>query len=72
MNDKLWEQRPLARASEHDFAAKISRPVDRPNLIFILAHDMGWGDLSCFGSTHINTPNIDRIAAHGLRFSQPD
>jgi arylsulfatase A-like enzyme len=55
--------------AEQPFSAKGSRPAQRPNLIFILADDMGWGDLSCFGSTHINTPNIDRIAANGVRFT---
>jgi arylsulfatase A-like enzyme len=69
MNDKLWEQRSSTGASEKQFVAKGSRPEKRPNLIFILADDMGWGDLSCFGSAHTNTPNIDRIAANGVRFT---
>jgi arylsulfatase A-like enzyme len=69
MNDKFWEQQTSAGAVEKPFTAKGSRPTKRPNLIFILADDMGWGDLSCFGSNHINTPNIDRIAANGVRFT---
>jgi arylsulfatase A len=36
-----------------------------PNIIFILMDDMGWGDLSCFGSKSIKTPNLDRMAAEG-------
>jgi arylsulfatase A-like enzyme len=56
-------------SGEQPLSAIGSRPGKRPNLIFILADDMGWGDLSCFGSTHIKTPNIDRIAANGVRFT---
>lgn len=42
----------------------------RPNIIFILADDLGYGDLSCYGSEHVKTPNIDRLAANGTRFTQ--
>lgn len=42
----------------------------RPNMIMILIDDMGWGDLSCFGNKDAKTPNIDRLAAEGLRFEQ--
>ena len=41
----------------------------RPNLILIFADDQGYGDLSCFGSTKIKTPNIDRIAKEGRKFT---
>ncbi|HZJ58302.1 MAG TPA: sulfatase-like hydrolase/transferase [Clostridia bacterium] len=39
---------------------------DVPNIIFILMDDLGWGDLSCFGSKAIHTPNLDRMAEEGL------
>ncbi|MHC4770035.1 MAG: arylsulfatase [Planctomycetota bacterium] len=42
----------------------------RPNIIFILADDLGWAELGCYGQTKIRTPNIDRIAAEGIRFTQ--
>src|SRR6266700_633438 len=42
----------------------------KPNIIFILADDLGYGDLGCYGQTKIKTPNIDRLAAEGLRFTQ--
>lgn len=41
-----------------------------PNIIFILADDLGWKDLSCTGSSYYETPNIDRIAAEGTNFTQ--
>jgi arylsulfatase A-like enzyme len=42
----------------------------KPNIVFILADDMGYADVSCYGRPDLNTPNIDRIAANGLRFLQ--
>ncbi|UOY08046.1 arylsulfatase [Muricauda sp. SCSIO 64092] len=41
-----------------------------PNIIYILADDLGYGDLSCYGQQRFNTPNIDALASHGIRFTQ--
>lgn len=41
----------------------------KPNILFILADDLGYGDLSCYGQQKVPTPNIDRLAAEGLRFT---
>lgn len=48
-------------------AAETGRP---PNIIFILADDAGWGDFGCYGQQKIHTPNVDRLASEGMRFTQ--
>src|SRR5438094_354792 len=40
-----------------------------PNIVLILADDVGYGDLGCYGATRVKTPNLDRLAAAGLRFT---
>jgi arylsulfatase A-like enzyme len=42
---------------------------DKPNIILIMADDLGWRDLGCYGSTFYHTPNIDRLASSGMRFT---
>ena len=49
------------------FSAEETR---RPNIVFIIADDLGWGDLGCYGQKIIRTPNLDRMAAEGMRFTQ--
>jgi len=44
-------------------------PSKRPNFVFFLIDDMGWADLGCYGSTFYETPNVDRLAAQGMRFT---
>lgn len=50
-------------------AEEPSVPAGRPNILFIMADDMGWADLSCFGSRHINTPELDLLAAQGVKLT---
>jgi arylsulfatase A len=49
--------------------AHCADPASPPNIVFVLADDMGYGDLGCMGSTDIRTPNIDRIAREGVRLT---
>ena len=43
--------------------------ADKPNVIYVLADDLGYGDLSCYGQTKLETPNIDRLSSEGMRFT---
>lgn len=52
------------------FAASAFQGARKPNIVFILADDLGYGDLSCYGQDRLATPNIDRIAKEGMRFTQ--
>src|SRR5215470_9609887 len=45
-------------------------PPRRPNIVFILADDLGYADVSCYGRRDLSTPSIDLIAAQGIRFTQ--
>lgn len=47
---------------------RVASPA-RPNFVFILADDLGWADLSCYGRPDYKTPNIDRLARQGIRFT---
>lgn len=50
------------------FSCEPNKP-QRPNVIYILADDLGYGDLSCYGQTKFQTPNIDRLATEGMKFT---
>jgi arylsulfatase A-like enzyme len=51
-------------------AAPALGSATRPNLVFILADDLGYGDLGCYGQRRIRTPRLDRLAGEGMRFTQ--
>ncbi|MCF6358334.1 MAG: arylsulfatase, partial [Draconibacterium sp.] len=46
------------------------KPTTKPNIIYILADDLGYGELGCYGQTKIETPNIDQLAKEGMMFTQ--
>ena len=50
-------------------AGEPAEAAGRPNIIVVYADDLGYGDLSCYGATAVTTPNIDRLAREGLRFT---
>jgi arylsulfatase A-like enzyme len=67
----LFSQQAQAQNSTGTLPAPDHSPTpDRPNIIFILADDMGYGDLACYGNNYIKTPNIDRLARTGTSFTQ--
>jgi arylsulfatase A-like enzyme len=51
-------------------AAVADPPAAKPNVVIILADDMGYGDLACYGHPRFKTPNLDRMAAEGVRMTQ--
>jgi N-acetylgalactosamine-6-sulfatase len=64
----MWVQ--VVLQSVFAWGAPASTPGPRPNVIFILADDWGWGDLACYGHDRIRTPNLDKLARQGTLFTQ--
>src|SRR5258708_3810646 len=64
----------LATAASSLALANLSSPTQaqtaKPNIVFILADDLGYADVSCYGQRDYTTPNVDRLAIEGLRFMQ--
>lgn len=52
------------------FLLSATNAADQPNFIYILADDLGYNELGCYGQTTIRTPNLDRLAGEGMRFTQ--
>jgi hypothetical protein len=63
----LWLATSLTAADVSDVGAAANS--DRPNVLLFLIDDLGWRDVGCYGSTYYRTPNIDQLAADGIRFT---
>ena len=61
---------PIAILACGQAEAVAQRKQQKPNIIYIMCDDMGYGDLGCYGQQYILTPNIDRMAKEGMRFTQ--
>ncbi len=66
--------RPIAWAAACAVAAvpahAAAAAAERPNIVFVLADDLGWGELGSYGQQRIRTPSLDRLASEGMRFTQ--
>ena len=51
-------------------AGRVAAQAAKPNIVFILADDLGYADVGCYGQRDYTTPNIDRLAIEGLKFTQ--
>ncbi|MEQ8787761.1 MAG: sulfatase-like hydrolase/transferase [Pirellulaceae bacterium] len=60
----------LLFATQKADADESKSTVDRPNVVFLFADDLGYGDLACYGAPDVETPNLDRLARQGVRFTQ--
>jgi len=59
----------LAGCADSLHALGTSKAGRKPNIVFVMADDLGYGDLGCYGQQQIGTPNLDRMAAEGMRFT---
>lgn len=70
LNRRQFVGRALATAVVSGAVSRVqASSATRPNILFILADDMGWGDLSCYGRPDYSTPNLDRLARDGVKFT---
>src|SRR3989449_7326939 len=59
----------ITASTAYDASAQQPASSAHPNILFILADDLGWGDLSCYGRPDYRTPNIDLLASQGTKFT---
>jgi len=68
VQSRLEAGTPTARARSNAIGSAMAASR-KPSIIFILADDLGYGDLGCYGQTRVKTPSLDRLAAEGVRFT---
>jgi arylsulfatase A-like enzyme len=68
VSETLWDRRLLG-TEERRFESETRQRHGPPNILWIMADDLGWGDLGCYGSLHNRTPVLDELARQGLRFT---
>lgn len=66
----MFSKKSLMLASTTLALAATAKPKEQLNIVYILADDLGYGDLGCFGQKVIKTPNIDKLCSEGLKFTQ--
>ena len=60
----------LLNPAEREIVAEDNQPdEERPNIVLIMADDLGWKDLHCYGNDKLDTPNLDRLAEQGILFT---
>ena len=69
MNRRDFNKLSIAAAASLAGITDAGLKAEKPNFIFILADDLGWADLGCYGHPKVKTPNIDRLAEEGTRFT---